>query len=228
MIDLHSHFLPGMDDGSASPEESARMLRLSKQQGVDTVVAASHFYALQDNPDAFLRRRQEAFQKIDYDPVTMPKVLLGAEVTYFGGMSHSEDLHKLRIGSTPLLLVEMPLRPWTVREVEDLCELCRQGFLPVLAHVERYLKKGQIPTYEEKLLAEGLLFQCNAEAFLGGMKSWKAFRKMKAGRIHFLGSDAHNMERRISQMDQAAQAIRAKLGQDALDRLDRIAEELLT
>ena len=111
MIDLHSHFLPGMDDGSATPEESARMLRLSRQQGVDTIVAASHFYALQDNPDGYLRRRQEALAKIDYDPATMPAVRLGAEVSYFGGMSHSEEVRKLCIEGTKLLLIEMPLRP---------------------------------------------------------------------------------------------------------------------
>lgn len=204
------------------------MLRLSKQQGVDTIVAASHFYTLQDNPEAFLRRRQEAFEKIDYDPAAMPRILLGAEVTYFGGMSHSEDLHKLCIGASRLLLVEMPMRPWSAREVEDLCGLCPQGFLPVLAHVERYMKRGQIPTHSDKLLAEGVCFQCNADFFLGGLRARPAIRMLKNGQIHFLGSDAHNMGGRISKMDQAAQVIRTKLGQEALDRLDRIAEELLT
>lgn len=228
MIDLHSHFLPGMDDGSATPEESAQMLRLSKRQGVDIIVATSHFYALQDNPDAFLRRRQEAFAKIDYDPATMPAVLLGAEVAYFGGMSHSEDVAKLCIGDTELLLIEMPMRPWTSREVEDLCRLPQRRILPVMAHVERYMKKGQIPTYGERLLREGLYFQINGDALQTGLQGRPILRMLRDGNVHFLGSDSHNMGHRISKMDQAAQVIRSKLGQETLDRLKRIGTELLT
>lgn len=227
MIDLHAHFLPGIDDGSATAEESAEMLRLSKTQGVKTIVAASHFYALQDNPDDYLRRRQEAFAKIDYDPQTMPAVLLGAEVTYFGGISHSEDVRKLCIGDTKLLLVEMPLRPWTSREVDDLCGLTQQGILPVMAHVERYLKRGQIPTFGERMLREGLYFQINAESLQTGFGGRHVLRMVKEGKVHFLGSDCHNMEHRKSKMDQAAQVIRSKLGQETLDRLERVGTELL-
>ena len=227
MIDIHSHFLPGMDDGSGSPEETLRMLRLSRQQGVDTIVATPHFYALQDNPDSFLKRRQEAWEKVAYDPQTMPKVLLGAEVTYFAGLSRSEDLDKLCIGDTRLLLVEMPLRPWSRHEIEDICALPRQGFLPVMAHINRYMKRGQIPTYGHRLLSEGILFQSNADFFLEGMSRFRAFRMLKAGQIHFIGSDSHNMEHRISRMDEAEKVIRRKLGADALEHLDRIAEDLL-
>ena len=226
MIDIHSHFLPGMDDGSESPEETLQMLRLSRRQGVDTVIATPHFYALQDNPESFLNRRQEAWDKVEYDPQTMPKVLLGAEVTYFAGLSRSEDLDKLCIGDTKILLIEMPLRPWNRHEIEDICALPRQGFLPVMAHINRYMKKGQIPTYGQRLLSEGILFQSNADFFLEGISRVRAFRMLKAGQIHFLGSDSHNMTHRVSRMDEAEKAIRKKLGPEVLERLDHIAEDI--
>ena len=57
MIDLHTHVLPGMDDGSRSPEESARMLRELAAQGVTLAAATPHFYAGENSPDRFLRRR---------------------------------------------------------------------------------------------------------------------------------------------------------------------------
>ena len=60
MIDLHTHVLPGMDDGSRSPEESARMLRELAAQGVTLAAATPHFYAGENSPDRFLRRRKEA------------------------------------------------------------------------------------------------------------------------------------------------------------------------
>ena len=226
MIDIHSHFLPGMDDGSASPEETVQMLRLSWQQGVKTIAATPHFYALEDNPGSFLKRRQEAIDRVDYDPQTMPKVLMGAEVTYFAGLSRSEDLDKLCIGDTRALLIEMPLRPWSKHEIQDICDLVRQGYIPVIAHINRYMKKGQIPTYDQMLLSEGVLFQCNADFFLERMSRNKAFRMLKLGQIHFLGSDSHNMTRRISRMDEARQAIVKKLGPEAMERLSRIAEDI--
>lgn len=228
MIDMHSHFLPGMDDGSASPEESARMLRLSKEQGVDTIVATSHFYAHRDNPAEYLQRREEALEKLEYDPATMPEIILGAEVSYFNGMSRSEDLHKLCFGTSRLLLVEMPFRPWTSTEVADVCALLRQGILPVLAHVERYPKKGQFPTYAAMMLQDGVCVQCNAEFFLQPFSGMRAVSMLRKGQIHFIGSDCHNMAHRISKIDQAAQVIRRRLGQEALDRLDAIARELLS
>lgn len=226
MIDIHSHFLPGMDDGSESPEETVQMLQLSRQQGVDTIIATPHFYALQDVPDQFLKLRQKAWEKVEYDPETMPKVLLGAEVTYFAGLSRSEDLDKLCIENTRALLIEMPLRSWSKHEIEDVCALPRQGFLPVMAHINRYMKNGQIPTYGQRLLNEGILFQSNADFFLEGISKARAFRMLKAGQIHFLGSDSHNMTRRISRMDEAEKAIRKKLGPEVLERLDHIAEDI--
>lgn len=226
MIDIHSHFLPGIDDGSASPEETVQMLRLSRQQGVDTIFATPHFYALQDNPEQFLKLRQEAWEKVEYDPETMPRVLLGAEVTYFAGLSRSENLDKLCIGDTRALLIEMPLRPWSRHEIEDVCALPRQGFLPIMAHVNRYMKRGQIPTFEQRLLSEGVLFQSNADFFLEARSRSRAIRMLKAGQIHFLGSDSHNMDGRISRMDEAQRAIEKRLGPEAMERLNRIAEDI--
>ena len=64
MLDIHSHILPGMDDGSASPEETAELLDLMWQQGITTVVATPHFYPMQEAPDSFLSRRQAAVEQM--------------------------------------------------------------------------------------------------------------------------------------------------------------------
>ena len=61
MIDFHSHFLPGIDDGSDSISVSMAMLDAWRSQDITTVVATPHFYAERNNPERFLRRRDEAF-----------------------------------------------------------------------------------------------------------------------------------------------------------------------
>ena len=104
MIDFHSHFLPNMDDGSRSLEESCAMLRESARQGVTVMVATPHFYPARETPEAFLRRRSEAFERIEADD-GFPKILLGAEVAYFHGISRCDCLDRLSTEGTKLLLL---------------------------------------------------------------------------------------------------------------------------
>ena len=150
----------------------------------------------------------------------MPQLRLGAEVAYFGGMSHCEELAELCLEGTDLLLVEMPFAPWTDRMVSDICAIHQQlGLVPVLAHVERYARGSQMGRYRRQLLGEVLL-QSNAEHFLHLRTKGKALRQLRRGEIHLLGSDAHNMTHRIPKLGSAAELIRKKLGEEALSRLN--------
>jgi protein-tyrosine phosphatase len=89
---------------------------------------------------------------------------------------------------------------------------------PVLAHVERYGR--QFAKFQKQLLEGGVLFQCNADAFLGGLASVHWLRMLKNGEIHFLGSDCHNTDTRPPKLDQAEGVIKKKLGKDAVESLD--------
>lgn len=226
MIDIHAHILPQMDDGSISAEMTAQMLRLSRQQGVTLLIATPHFYAYKDSPEQFLARRQAAFEKIEYDENTMPRLLLGAEVAYFDGMNRCEELRQLQLGDSGLLLVEMPFSAWTGRMVEEILSLRRMLDLqPVLAHVERYGR--QFAKYQKPLLEGGVLLQCNADAFLGGLSASRYLRMLKNSEVHFLGSDCHNMNTRAPKLDQSANVIAKRLGGDTLEDLDRFAKSIL-
>ena len=225
MVDIHSHILPNVDDGSASPEESAQLLRLSRQQGVTLQVATPHFYATKATPDRFLARRQAAWEALPYDAQSMPRLLLGAEVAYFSSMCNCEALIQMQLGDSGLLLVEMPFSRWTDRMIQDVLQLQQLGLRPVLAHVERYDGMGQLSAYRDLLLGEGVLLQCNAAAFLPAFSRYT--RMLQKGEIHFLGSDCHNMTTRPPKLDKAAQRIGVKLGGHALEELDRFAYNML-
>lgn len=96
MIDFHSHVLPCMDDGSKSTEESIQMLSMLREQGVETVAATPHFYANQNTPEVFLRRRAAAWEHLrPHLTSALPHVLLGAEVHYFQGISRVNELQLL-------------------------------------------------------------------------------------------------------------------------------------
>lgn len=228
MIDLHSHVLPKMDDGSSCPAESIQMLRESYRQGVEIMVATPHFYAHRDDPARFLERRANSFSEIEPDSELMPELLLGAEVSYFDGLSRSEELYDLRIGQSELLLIEMPFFGWTKRVVEDICSVrSRLGLTPVLAHVERYLDKNDFPRFSDTLLDAGVYFQCNAEFFKGGFGGIRAMNMVKNDRVHFLGSDCHNMTRRPPNLGGAVERIGKKFGSQTLQEMDAFALRML-
>lgn len=227
MIDLHSHILPNMDDGSKSPEETAALLRLLAQQGVSTVVATPHFYA-QETPEAFLERRNASREKMLPSEEHQPEILLGAEVAYFSGMGSCEALIPLQIGDTKLLLVEMPFGKWTDHMVDDICEIPLQlGLIPVLAHVNRYPGKHQFSKYKDALMAGGAYFQCNTEAFFAFRSRRWALDLLKKGYIHFLGSDCHNLTSRPPQWTDARAVIEKKLGAGYLETLNQDALSII-
>lgn len=228
MIDIHSHILPQIDDGSASVKESVKMLQRLEKQGVHTVVATPHFYAFDDRLEDFLDRRDAAYHKVMKAAPWKLNILLGAEVTYFDGMVHCPELEQLQLGNSGLLLVEMPFQKWTDHMVAEICDLPQGvGVTPVLAHVDRYMGIGQIRKYARRLLENGVYFQCNADVFSNKMKRIWIFKQMQQGNIHFFGSDCHNMTTRPPQMDRMAEAVKEKLGPHAMAEINDTAQMLL-
>ena len=208
MIDLHSHVLPGMDDGSKSVEESLEILRASQAQGVRIMAATSHFYPHENSPHQYLHRRHRALAALEeaMEP-GMPRLLPGAEVYYFDGISRTEDVGELHIRGTNLLLLEMPFSHWTdrmVAEIKDLNDM--PGLRVLLAHIERYMQ-WQKPKVWDELLEYGVLMQSNAEFFLSWRTKRKATRMLKERRIHFIASDTHNTASRAQRIGEALEVI---------------------
>lgn len=197
MIDFHTHILPEMDDGSGSTAESLALLRLEREQGVEQVVLTPHFYAGQNSPSEFLTRRQKSWQRLQSELTEgLPRLALGAEVQYFEGICSTEDLAKLRIEGTDLLLLEMPFSPWPERVAADVLTLQqRQGFQVVLAHIERYLT-WQPETLWQQLREQGVWMQANVSFFSRWQTRRRALRMLERGEIQLLGSDCHNLKER--------------------------------
>lgn len=224
IVDFHSHILPGVDDGSRSVEESLALLRMEAEQGISRVVATPHFYPGYDRPENFLKRvaeAEEALRKEMQKCSGLPEVSIGAEVYYFPGISSSEDISALTIDQKRCILIEMPQSPWSeamYRELEGLHS--KQGLLPVIAHVDRYLGRFRSYGIPERLAKLPVLVQANADFFLERSTSRKALRMLREGSIHLLGSDCHNCSGRKPNLGQALEVIRKNLGEDPLERID--------
>lgn len=231
MIDFHSHILPYIDDGSESVEESISLLKMLAEQGVDTVCATSHFYPSEDSPGNFLGIRKKVYKKLKNalpKDESLPKILLGAEVAYFSGISKMEDLTQMRLEGTKILLLEMPIAKWsdyTVREIIDIS--CAGNIKVVLAHIERY-KNKQRKIVWDALRESGVLMQANATYFTNPKTRRKALKQLRRGEIHLIGSDAHNSSERAPEISQALQIIEEKLGKEYIEVIDTLGRKLLS
>lgn len=218
--DFHMHVLPGMDDGSPDEATSLEMLSRTWDYGVDTVAATSHFYGEDNSPREFLARRQQAYERLQSAAQgrELPQVLLGAEVRFFSGISGMEELRSLCLEGTDLLLLEMPFVPWTERMLREVEAIAQRGLTPVAAHIERYMDIQNRKTMK-RFMELDVLIQCNASFFLRPRTGRKALKMLKEQKIHFLGSDSHNISVRPPNLGPALALVEQKLGPAALAHL---------
>jgi protein-tyrosine phosphatase len=213
MVDFHSHFLPGIDDGSDCVETSLAMLRECRRQGVGLMCATPHFYADETDPASFLRRRNAAWKSLREAMVESgekwPRVLLGAEVLFFPGISMAEEIAGLCLQGTPFLLIEPPMMHWSNSMLDEI-EQCGETLdcVPVLAHIDRYMRILNDYSLFERVEERDILIQVNAGFFLNRRTEEIAVEHLVEKRFHFIGSDCHNMEERRPNMADAAQVVR--------------------
>lgn len=231
MIDFHSHILPGIDDGSASLEESLAMLQLAKEQGITHMVATPHFYPNYDAPDRFFRRREraeEALRQALAEHPGLPEITVGAEVYFFSGISESDIIQELTIGKKGCILIEMPHSPWSESMYRELAQIWeKQGIVPIVAHVDRYIGPFRTHGIPERLAELPVVVQANADFFLQASTARMALRMLRADQIQLLGSDCHNMRSRKPNLGAALTRIEKKLGKEPLNTVYSRGAELL-
>lgn len=217
MIDFHTHILPEMDDGSQSVEESLKMLRLEREQGIDAVVLTPHFDMRKEAVEEFLARREAAMAKLSAAEMPEMKLIPGAELLYSNiGLRQYENLEALCIGGR-YLLIETMEPEWTQAFQTDLQYLIlERNIIPILAHVERYYWIGKNRKILRALREGGALLQMNAEFFLHKQTLRKAMKLFQKEKIHLLGSDCHHLNFRIPNLGIAVQKIQAHFGEDAI------------
>lgn len=189
MIDFHTHILPNMDDGSDSAETSNKMLNILEKENVKLVCLTSHFYAFNESIDDYIARRDKAFKELKYKGKLILK--LGAEIRFYRGISVSEDIDKLLLEGTNILLIELPfLEPITKTMIDEIIRLKEKGYDIVLAHIERYHLNKKTLNYLRKY---GIKMQMNIDAVKGFFSRRKALNLIKEGYIYYLGTDCHNL-----------------------------------
>ncbi len=230
MVDFHSHILPGIDDGSKNVDESLEILKEMYSQGITKVVATPHFLARHQSAEEFAIERVKAIETLKEalkGIEDVPQIYVGSETEYYDGIGECENLDKICIMGTRLILVEMPFSLWTDAVYRNLGRLQERGYVPVIAHIERYIFYQNEQKCLDRLEEMGVQIQCNCTFFTNRFTRKKALRFIGGRRINFLGTDSHDMKSRKPQMDKALRIIEKKHGYEAVEDIFDYSESAL-
>jgi protein-tyrosine phosphatase len=215
VIDIHSHILPGADDGSESLETSIKMLKIAQEDGIDTIFAtphcSRHYYSLeyQDVVKAVEELRKNAKE----NGISM-NILPGQEISIErDALSLFREGKSGCLGDTRYMLLEMPFDRMDEKALDMIYELRISGVIPIIAHPERYEYIIKNPLSLNQLIKEGCLFQINSGSILGifGSEIKKtADILVRHNQIHFIASDSHSCGKRSPRIKAAFDIIKQK------------------
>ena len=195
MIDVHSHLLPGVDDGSRSVEASAEVLQRFASQGVECVVLTPHLNASR-LADAPYERHLELLAGLRAKAPASPELRLGWEIMLD---EPNRDLRASRfsLGGARAVLVAFPLFGVPVQGGEELYRIRSAGVVPVLAHPERYWGCTAKKVYEWR--QAGAVIQMDTAGLLGKGRIAKISRQLlELGLVDLFASDNHGDTRTLA------------------------------
>lgn len=202
MIDMHSHIIYGVDDGSKNKEMTLEMLKLSIGCGVKKIVATPHYMKGRFNVEycEIKDKINELRQMVSEEKLDI-EIYCGQEVYYRENiLEYYEEGAIGTINDSRYMLIELPMREFDVNNVIDnLYELTLKGIVPIIAHPERYIPFIKKPSLINDFIKEGYLFQLNAGSIVGdfGKEVKKlALNYLGNGVYYICGSDAHSDGRR--------------------------------
>lgn len=199
MYDIHMHIIPGVDDGSWDMDMSKTLLYMSYEQGIRKIIATPHSSAFvesgnQEVEKLFLQLKEMA---VKYLPDL--EIYFGCEVRC-GNQVMDEivtDLKEHRLpalNNTRYVLAEFSTSVESEEVMKCTGRLSEEGWVPILAHVERYRELFRDDRCIEELQRNGCMFQINAYSVFDeeneNIKA-NAIQLVKEKRVTFLGSDAH-------------------------------------
>ena len=230
MTDLHTHILPGMDDGAADLKTAVRLLDMEYSQDVSRIALTSHYDCETTSLKDFMKRRQRSVNALmgELSGSEMPiHCKLGAEV-YFTPLLTKVNVRDLCLEGTNVLLIELPMsecRPIFMNEMLDW--LLAEGITPLIAHIERYPFAMNDPSLIRDWTDMGAYTQVNASSLLRRGRSREVILGLiRSGLAHTVATDTHSVGRRPPQMAEAIGVIRKRLGDGTARKMISNAADL--
>ncbi len=207
MIDLHTHILPGIDDGARDAAMALRMAQQAVERGIEVVAATPHFMNLTWDQ---VRAETEKLRKLLADHRISLTVVAGAELFVDPGLM---DLAKDNIptynDAGKYCLIEFPMLELPSYIDQVLFSLQVKGITPIIAHPERNRVVIREPNLVAHWIGSGCLIQINANSLLGNFGADVqriAEIMLQHQMVHFIASDAHSVNNRGFYLDRSVES----------------------
>ena len=222
--DLHCHILPALDDGARNMDKTKAMLEMAYQEGIRNVIATPHFHA--SGKCATVEEVQTVLRKVQEKMTTWGikmKLYAGNEIFYHSEVPELLENGKVgTLAGTRYVLVEFdPMTEYSYLR-DGILKLDSYGYIPVLAHTERYeclfQKKERLPRIKE----HGAVIQVNASTFQRGMfdeMGKRARYLMKKELLDLISTDAHSDGKRCPQIRETAEYLYKKAGKRKAEKI---------
>lgn len=216
-IDIHSHILPGMDDGAENLEISFRMLEIASRSQISHIILTPHNKPARRNasPEQIAMCVGKMQEAADEKKIGI-KLYAGSELYYRDGLAGElERGEAMTLAGSHYVLVEFsPVAEYDYMR-NAVYSLQMNGFWPILAHVERYRNMAIKPDRVGELFKMGCYIQANAGSIMGryGFGAKRMTRKLLKQRLlHFVATDAHDCDRRAPELSGCAAYLAEKYG----------------
>lgn len=218
MVDIHSHILPEVDDGSHSLQESIEMCTTSFKDGIKVMVATPHAHdGMHKTHDLAVLRQK--IEELNRELNGSPRIVIGSELRFTHEVVKQlcETRSAATIADGPYALIEFPHAMVPAGSEHLLFELLSHQITPIIAHPERNLMLMNEPERFYPLVENGALGQLDTGSITGqfGRKVQQAARIMlENGLIHFIASDCHNTRNRLPGMSAAVASTAEIVGEE--------------
>ncbi|WP_138754958.1 tyrosine-protein phosphatase [Paenibacillus sinopodophylli] len=232
MIDIHTHILPGLDDGAADWNDTLNMARAAVSEGITTIIATPHHAN-----GTYMNTAQDVAEHTH--TINEKLIAAGVPVTIRTGQEirvHDDLLDAwsrnelLPLAGSNYVLIEMPASRIPKSMIELIHELTILRLKPIIAHPERNAEVVQHPQRLAELIEAGAYAQVTSHSLLGGFGKrieQSAWSLLKAGHIHIVSSDAHHIVRRGFRLREAYDAIERRMGEQWVQYFQFNAEAVL-
>ena len=215
MIDIHTHILPGVDDGASEVNVTAAMLAMAQCDGIQAIIATPHANQ-QYSFDPF--HNQAELRRVRTLCPVAPNLHLGCELNITPENLHAamNDPSGYTLNGKDCLLVELP-ESFTPQAIDfSLQLLIEAGFRPIIAHPERNGYIQRHPKYAKDIVSLGCFMQLTASSLFGsfGKRAEEIAELLLNGRMaHFVASDAHGVDNRRPLLKRAYERIAKNYGE---------------
>lgn len=228
IIDIHSHIIPGVDDGACDIEMAIEMARIYLENGTKKVIATPHYVKKSSMNNTYSKNVAQLNilrDELEKENLNL-EIYLGNEIyIYEDILVDLEDEKITTMNKGKYILIELPIFDIPVFTNELFENLQKHGYIPVIAHPERNHKIIDDPNLLFKLINNGCLVQLNIPSLEGkyGKEIKHVAEKLcKNKMVHFIGTDTHSSIRRTPNVSRGLEELEKLIGEEEFTKITQI------